>query len=377
MYRDREAELEVAELDRSTIAVVAGRNRGPGAPLGGGPVFTSAFRAGGGIDYARDGNPTWEALESALGTLDGGVSVTYGSGMAAAAAVLAELAPGARVAVAATAYLEVRRLLVARAEAGSIEVELIDSTDTAAVLATVRGGHMDMLWIDALANPGLDVPELDLIGAAASASDTTLVVDSTLATPMLIRPLELGADVVVHSATKYIGGHSDLLLGVATARDPAAAERLRLQRTMLGAVPGTMEAWLALRGLRTLPLRLERGSESAGTLAGRLLAHPRVDGVRYPGLGSDPAHDVASRLLDGYGAVVSFEVADADAAERVLAGVRLMTPAGSLGGVETLIERQGRWHGDREVPDGLLRLSVGCEHPEDLWRDLNAALDAS
>ena len=375
MYRDPQTEPAADELDPSTVAVLAGRRSGPGGALNQGPVFASVFRDGGEHGYARDGNPTWSAFEEALGALEGGNAVAFGSGMAAAAAIVAGLPRGARVAIASTAYLEVRRLLADQARVGELELAEFDPLDTAAALRAAAG--FDLIWLDTLTNPGLDVPELDRIGAATAAAETTLVVDSTLTTPALVRPLELGADLVLHSATKFIGGHSDLLLGAAVARDPQVASRLRERRSTFGAVPGTMEAWLALRGLRTLPLRIERGGASAAVLATRLAAHPAVAKVRYPGLAEDPAYATAERVLDGFGAVLSLELADADCAEAVLRRVRLITAAGSLGGVETLLDRQGRWHAGPEVPDGLLRLSVGCEHPDDLWRDLSSALAAA
>ena len=227
-------------------------------------MFASAFASGEGPGYARQSNPTWEAFEAALGALEGGAAVTFASGMAAADAVLDALPADSRVIVARSAYLEVRRLLAR----GPLEVSEVDPLDTKATLAALE--HADVLWLDAITNPNLEVPELDLLLAAARRAGVLSVVDSTLATPVLLRPLELGADLVLHSATKYIGGHSDLMLGAAVARDPRLAARLRETRTATGAVPGTMEAWLGLRGMRTLPLRVERGVETAALLAGRL-----------------------------------------------------------------------------------------------------------
>ncbi len=372
MYRDREA--PAPPLDRSTLAVTAGRPRGPNAPLNHPPVFASAFSAGDGIGYARRSNPTWESLEEALGALEGGAAVAFGSGMAAATAVADLFAVGARIAVADDAYIEVRRLLGERQARGLIELETVDSRDCAAVIGAV--GRADAVWLDAIANPRLDVPELDVIGRAAQRLGTMMIVDSTLATPVLLRPIELGAALVVHSATKYIGGHSDLVLGAVVAHDPRLASRLFEHRAVNGSVPGTMEAWLALRGIRTLPLRIERGARSAALLAGRLEGHRGVGRVRYPGLPSDPSHAIATRLLDAPGAIVAFELADADRADRLCEELRLITHASSLGGVETLIDRQSRWHAEASVADGLLRLSVGCEDPEDLWRDLDQALAA-
>ncbi len=371
MYRDH----STVRLRPATIAVQAGRVAAPGSPLNQPPVFASAFESGGGCGYARRSNPTWEFLEDALGALDGGFAVSFSSGMAAASCLIDTLAPGSRVLLASTAYVEIKRLLHERAGAGRLEVEELDVLDTPRALSRLDGA--DLLWLDAVSNPSLDVPDLDELLAATRALGVRSLVDATLATPVGLRPIELGADVVLHSATKYIGGHSDLVLGALVARDPRHAAALSDARSDTGGVPGTMEAWLALRGLRTLALRVERGAESAGLLAERLACRPEVRAVRYPGLSSDPAHRAARRLLDGFGAVIAFELRDAAAAEELCGRVKIITHAGSLGGVESLIERQARWHEDARVPAGLLRLSVGCEDAEDLWRDLEAALDAA
>jgi cystathionine gamma-synthase len=205
-----------------------------------------------------------------------------------------------------------------------------------------------------------------------------VAVDNTLATPLLQRPLALGADVVVHSVTKWVSGHSDLMMGaVVTVRDDLL-EEVRSRRSLDGGVPGSVEAWLALRGLRTLPARLGRAQATAGELACRLSARPGVDRVRYPGLPTDPGHEIACRQMDGPGAMVSFEVAGgAEAAEAVCAAVELLTPGTSLGGVETLIERRGRYAFEDATPPALLRMSVGQEDVDDLWDDLDRALHAA
>jgi cystathionine gamma-synthase len=371
MTRSRE------RLGPATLAVLAGRGeRTAGAPLNAPPVFASAFRAGPGPVYSREGNPTWEQLEHALGALEGGTAVAFSSGMAAVTATLEGLAPGARVAVAGSTYVEVLRLLCDRQVRGSLRMSRFDPRDLAALPRALAGA--DLIWVDAISNPGLDVVDLAPLTEAAREGNATVIVDSTLATPVLLRPLEHGADLVVHSATKHIGGHSDLMLGVAVSRDPALAQRLREARTMLGAVPGTMDAWLALRGLRTLAIRMERGERTAASLAERLLRHPEVGSVRYPGLPADPAHAIATRLLDGFGTTLSFETSGGPVrADAVCAGVRVLTHATSLGGVETLIDRPRRWHPGPEVPGGLLRVSAGCEDPDDLWRDLERAIALS
>jgi cystathionine gamma-synthase len=359
------------ELRRATLAVHAGRGaRADGDPLNPPLVAAATFR---GDRYARnEGTPSWEALEEAVGALEGGTAVAFASGMGAIAVVLEELPPGARIVVPHDGYTGTRALLGAREAAGKATVERVDIADTAAVLAACAGA--DLLWVETPSNPVLAIAELDALCVGAHEAGALVVVDSTLATPLLQRPLELGADIVVHSATKFIGGHSDLLMGIAVTRDGALAEHLREGRRLLGTTPGALEAYLALRGLRTLPVRLDRGQASAGELARRLSDHAAVSRVRYPGLPGDPGHERASRLMDGFGAVLSFELTGgAPHADRVCAHVEVLTHATSLGGVETLIERRARFPLEL-APESLLRVSVGCEDVEDLWRDLERAL---
>jgi cystathionine gamma-synthase len=339
-------------------------------PLSVPPVLTAPFRGEG---YAREeGTPTWEAVEAAIGALEGGESVAFSSGMGAIAAALEHVPTGARVVRPAAGYTVTRELLAERAAAGRIELADVDVTDTEAVARACEGAAL--LWVETPTNPMVGIAELDRICDAARAAATQVVVDATFATPLLQRPLELGADVVVHSATKFIGGHSDLLLGVATARDPERAAALRHTRGMTGATPGALEAFLALRGLRTLDVRLQRAQANAQVLAERLAAHPAVTLVRYPGLPSDPGHERAARLMDGFGAMLAFEVdGGPEAAQAVCERVRVIVHATSLGGVETLMERRSRY--PKEVtPEALLRVSVGIEHVEDLWEDLERAL---
>jgi len=365
------------DLDPSTLAILAGKEKSvPGGPLSVPPVLASSFHAGSDRSYARDGNPTWEAFESAIGALDGGTAVAFSSGMAATAAVLEGLPPTGHVVMADSAYAEVREMLAEREAAGRLRATFTDITDVEETTSLLPGA--DMLWLDAISNPSLDVPELDVLARAAHQNGVLVVVDATLVTPVLQQPLALGADLVVHSATKAIGGHSDLLLGVAVAASEATAGRLVDARTMFGATPGTLEAWLALRGLRTLPIRIERAQETASILARELAAREDVTWIRYPGLPDDPSRATAERLLRGPGTMIAFELqGDMERAEAICDSVEVITHAASLGGVETLIERHGRWRCATDVPDGLIRLSVGCEHPDDLWRDLERALDAT
>jgi cystathionine gamma-synthase len=357
-------------LAPATLAVHAGRNQRPGEALTSPPVHASVFHAGGEHSYAREGNPTWAAFERAVAALEGAAdAVAFPSGLAAAAAFLDTLPRGARVVVARTAHVELRRLLSELHAGGDLVVEVADPGDWPAFRAALAG--VDLAWVDSIANPTLEVAPVEAISAVARRSGAALAVDATLATPVLQRPLSIGADVVLHSASKYLGGHSDLLLGVVATNDPSVAGALRAGRERGGSTPGTMESWLALRGLRTLELRIERGQASAELLARRLAEHPEVLEVRYP----RPADAGDEGPLDGRGAMVSFTVAGgARRADAVCDAVRLVIHAGSLGGVESLIERHARWHSEPGIPPALLRLSVGCEDPGDLWHDLDRAL---
>ena len=358
---------------RATRAVVGGRPaRVPDVPLNEPPVFASAYHAGGPVAYARDGNPTWTALEAVLGDLEGGTAVAFASGMAATAAVFDDVPIGGIIVVPRDGYYGTRTLLDA-AVTGRWQVRLVDIANTDATIAACDGAHL--LWIESPTNPMLDVADIPTLADAARSRGLVVAVDNTLMTPVGQRPLELGADIVVHSATKLLAGHSDVVLGVAIARqDTKLCDALRRRRSLAGGVPGPMEAYLALRGIRTLPLRFERASRSAHELAHRLERHPGVDRVRYPGLPSDPAHERASCQMDGFGTLVAFEVAGgAGAAEALARSTRLIVHATSLGGIETTMERRAKWPGET-APPALLRLSVGCEDVEDLWADLDHAL---
>jgi cystathionine gamma-synthase len=270
----------------------------------------------------------------------------------------------------------VRDALTELHDAGALRVVWVDIADTDAVRDACAAA--DALWIESPTNPLLDVADLPALCADARGRGLLCVVDSTLATPFGQRPLEHGADVVVHSATKLIGGHSDLLLGAAVAREHAVAERLIHGRESTGATPGALEVFLALRGLRTLPLRLERAQGNAIVLAARLAGHPEVTQVRYPGLPDDPAHAVAAATLDGFGVMLTFRVrGGAERAQALAERVEVFTHVTSFGGVESTLERRARWPAERGVPDDLLRVSVGCEHVDDLWADLERALAAT
>ena len=359
-----------------TVAVQAGRPaRLPGAPMNPPITLSSTYVHDAAIEYGRDGNTGWAALEAALDALDGGHAVTFASGLAATSAIAALVPAGGTVVLSTVTYHGVRNIFEQLQAAGRLRLRTVAADDTEAVLAATVGA--DMVWVESIANPLIVVADVPAIAQGARDQGAIAVVDSTFATPLRQRPLELGADIVMHSATKLIGGHSDLLLGAAICRDPATADRLAAHRHDHGAIPGALEAFLALRGLRTLAVRLDRAEASAIELARRLAADPRVSAVHYPGLPGDSQHERADRVLPmGCGPMLAFEVAGSvEQTEAFLARLRLVTHATSLGGVESLIERRARYPGDAAVVGATLcRLSVGIENVEDLWADLHGAL---
>lgn len=357
-----------ADLSPRTQVVALGRPaRSPGASLNPPVTFTSTYIQDGPINYARVDNPTWTPFEEAVGALEGGRALLFSSGMAAVHAALSLVPMGGTVVAPAAAYNGVVVSLTEAEQDGRLTVRWVDVTDVEAMTAALAGA--DLLWLESPTNPLLDVADIAGLTAAAHQAGAIVVVDNTFATPLLQRPLEDDVDVVVHSATKYLAGHSDVILGLTVTADTepgrALHARLARQRTLGGAIAGPMEAWLALRGLRTLALRVERACANAADLAERLRSHPRISRVRYP----------------GWGAVVSVEVAGAAdgvaEAEALTTGTRIWSPSTSLGGVESQLERRRRQPGEPEaVPVNLVRLSVGVEDVEDLWADLRQALDA-
>jgi cystathionine gamma-synthase len=370
-----DASSRLAALSPATRVVAAGRPElVADGPLNPPIVLSSTFHAGGPIGYGREGNSTWEALEAAVAALEGGRARAFASGMAAVTAVLDDVPAGALVVAPVAAYAGVLGQLRRLQSAGRLAVRLVDITDTDAVREAVRGAAL--LWVESPTNPLLGVADIPALVLAAQGAGARVVVDNTFATPLLQRPLSVGADVVVLSATKYVSGHSDVLLGLTVTNDEDLHSRLTLTRTLGGAIPGPLESWLVLRGLRTLHLRMERSQASAMVLAKRLAEHPAVDRVRYPGLPHDPGHDRAKAQMDGFGAMVSIDVVgDADTAERACSATGVWAYATSLGGVESSLERRRRWPSESLlVPETLVRLSVGIEDVEDLWRDLDQAL---
>src|SRR4051794_36469779 len=368
---------EASGLRPETVAISAGRPaRTPDGPLNVPITPASALQAGGTSGYARDGHAPWEALEEVIGALEGGRALAFSSGMAAATAAIGLFPPNPTIVAPEVAYMDVRRSLLRLQQLGRAHVRLVDVTDSEAVLAACDGA--DVLWLESPTNPLLGIAGLPRLCGFTRERRILCVVDNTLATPLLQRPLSLGADVVVHSATKAMGGHSDLLLGATIVRDPDHHRALHEAREMGGATPGALETYLCLRGLRTLPLRLERSGANAAVLAQRLSEHPDVHEVRYPGLRSHPQHDRARATLAAGGFMLTFRVRGGAArADALVDAVQILTHATSLGGVETTLERRARYPAEREIPEDLLRVSVGCEHAEDLWQDLQHALDVT
>lgn len=365
-------------LHPESVVVASGRPpRIPDAPMNTPIVLAAPYQnAPEDNHYLRwESSDTIRSLEQALGALDGGEAIAFGSGMAAIAAVAEGQASGAVAVVPSAAYSGSVTIFAEQERLGRMTIRSVDITDTTAVVVALAGA--DLLWLETVTNPLLGVADLPVLIAAAHAAGALVCVDATFSTPLLVRPLELGADIIMHSVTKYLAGHSDLLMGALITGSAELASSLRYRRGLTGAIPGALECYLALRGVRTLAVRMERAQSNAAELARRLADHPRVTRVRYPGLPSDPGHERATRLHDGYGAMISFEVAGAaEDADRVCQGVRLINHATSLGGVESLIERRAMHpiDADTGTPPTLLRFSVGIEHVEDLWSDLAQAL---
>jgi cystathionine gamma-synthase len=335
------------------------------------------------FDYARTGNPTREALERVLAVLEGGAhGLCFGSGMAAETTLLlARLRPGDHVVLGDDVYGGTYRLLARVLADWDVSFDIVDLTDVGAVRGAMRD-RTRVVWVESPTNPFLRVVDIAEVAAVAHDADAWCVVDNTFASPYLQRPLQLGADAVVHSVTKYLGGHSDLIGGALVLDDDGTAERLAFLQNAVGAVPGPMDCYLALRGVKTLAVRMDAHCRGAGMVAAFLARHRKVARVHYPGLPDHPQHEVATRQMSGFGGMVSFELSSPEEAGRVAESTRLFFLGESLGGVESLIEVPGPMtHASvagsaLEVPDSLIRLSVGIEHPDDLVEDLDRALGA-
>ena len=342
-----------------TSAITAGRpEAAPDASINPPIVVSSTFHAGGPVGYGRYGNESWSALETAISELEGGQTLSFSSGMAAISAVFSILPIGAPVVASNQGYSGTMGLLNQHHASGRLEVRFVDITNTAEVIAAMKGAAL--VWLESPTNPCLDLAELPTIVAAAKKLSIGVGVDNTFATPLVQQPLSMGADVVMHSVTKFLAGHSDVVIGSLSTADTALYKRLEEARRFNGGIPGPFEAWLALRGLRTFPVRFRAAECNAQQLLPRLQAHAKVTKVRYP----------------GFGAVISFEIdGSPEQADKVCQSSRLIVYATSLGGVESLWERRRRWAGESpSVPEQLIRLSVGCEHVDDIWQDIEQAL---
>jgi cystathionine gamma-synthase len=337
------------------------------------------------FEYARTGNPTRAAYEACVASLEGaGFGFAFASGMAAEDAVIRLLDPGAHVIVGNDAYGGTYRLLARVHEpAGFVSLSTCDVRDASAVDRAWRE-ETRLVWIETPTNPLLRVVDIEAVARVAHERGALVVVDNTFATPYLQQPLALGADVVVHSVTKYLGGHSDVVGGFVALDDAALSERLAFLQNAIGAVPSPFDCYLALRGVKTLAVRMDRHCANARAIAERLAQHAGVAEVLWPGFAESPDHDVAKRQMRDFGGMVSFRCRGGEAAAlRVAAATKLFTLAESLGAVESLIEHPGRMThasvagSELEVPADLLRLSIGIEDVEDLWSDLEAALDAA
>ena len=332
-----------------------------GEPMLPGPVLAAPYHLRGAADsapygYGRDGNPTWTHLERALGELDGGETVVFSSGMAAVtAAILPRMRPGGVLVAPRDGYPGIRKLAEEQLRPGGIEVRLVP-TDTEAIVAAADGA--DVVWVESPSNPRLDVCDLDAIAAAAHASGGLFGVDNTVATPLGQRPLDHGADFAMLSGTKSLTGHSDVLLGAVSVRDPALADELRGWRSHSGAILGPFEAWLAHRSIATLGLRLERSQANARAVADALAARDDVTDARWPGVGP----------------VVAMVLSSAEHAQAFLGACTLVSEATSFGGVHSTAERRARW-GTDDVPEGFIRFSAGCEDTADLVADVLNALE--
>jgi len=355
------AHIDPSRISPETVLITSGRPaREPDAPLNTPVTFASNFVQGGDRGYARTSQPTWDAFEDVVGSLEGGRSLAFASGLAALAAILEVVRPGGVVVAPQVGYSGTRTLFDAAVASGRFGVRFVDTASTSDLREAIDGA--DLVWLETPTNPMLETVDLEAAVESAHGVGALVAVDATFASPLRLRPLELGADLAMHSATKIMSGHSDLLMGVVSTAKPELHQRLHDIRTRTGGVAGPMETWLALRGLRTLAVRLDRAEATARLLAKKLAAHPAVVRVRYP----------------GFGAMVAIELPDAATADAVVDAVTIWCPATSLGGVESTLERRRRWSSESlGVPAGLLRLSVGLESPDDLWSDLAAALEGA
>ena len=370
--------MDLDKLATESKVVAAGRPaKQPDGALNPPIALNSTFHEGGPVGYGRYGNETWSALEEAISVLEGGKTLLFSSGMAAISSVFSLLPEGAVIVAAKNGYQGTTTLLKKLHESEKLKVRFVNLANTDECLATIPGAQM--LYLESPLNPLLEVVDLPKIIAAGKAAGCGVAVDNTLATPLLQNPLALGADISIHSVTKYLSGHSDLILGSLSTTDQALFGRLEQSRRYGGAIAGPFEAWIALRGLRTFAIRMQRSQENAMELATRLSKDSRISKVRYPGLTTDSYHSLAKSFMKGFGAMISFDVnASVEQVDLMCNSSKLITNATSLGGVESIWERRRRWATESAtVPENLIRFSVGIENVDDLWADIQQALTAA
>lgn len=337
-------------------------------------VLTSTFHAPNQIGYGRYGNPTWTALESAISSIEGGATLIFSSGMAAISSIFNTTKDGSVVVASKNGYTGTNTLLKEKEAAGKFILRWVDIANTDEVTAALKGA--DFFWLESPTNPALEVADMPTIISVAKKEGAFVGVDNTFATALNQRPLDMGADISMNSVTKFISGHSDVLIGSISSTKPEVISRIESYRKLGGAIAGPFEAWLALRGIRTLDVRLQRAQSNAQTIAERLEKHPKVAIVRYPGLTSHPQHERAKSFMKGFGAVISFEIhGSPEDADLVCSSSKLIAHATSLGGVETLWERRHRWSAESPtIAKNLIRISVGIEDVDDIWADIEEAL---
>ena len=370
--------MDLDKLATESKVVAAGRPaKQPDGALNPPIALNSTFHEGGPVGYGRYGNETWSALEEAISVLEGGKTLLFSSGMAAISSVFSLLPEGAVIVAAKNGYQGTTTLLKKLHESEKLKVRFVNLANTDECLAAIPGAQM--LYLESPLNPLLEVVDLPKIIAAGKAAGCGVAVDNTLATPLLQNPLALGADISIHSVTKYLSGHSDLILGSLSTTDQALFGRLEQSRRYGGAIAGPFEAWIALRGLRTFAIRMQRSQENAMELATRLSKDSRISKVRYPGLTTDSYHSLAKSFMKGFGAMISFDVnASVEQVDLMCNSSKLITNATSLGGVESIWERRRSWATESAtVPENLIRFSVGIENVDDLWADIQQALTAA
>ena len=370
--------MDLDKLATESKVVAAGRPaKQPDGALNPPIALNSTFHEGGPVGYGRYGNETWSALEEAISVLEGGKTLLFSSGMAAISAVFSLLPEGAVIVAANNGYQGTTTLLKKLHESEKLKVRFVNLANTDECLAAIPGAQM--LYLESPLNPLLEVVDLPKIIAAGKSAGCGVAVDNTLATPLLQNPLALGADISIHSVTKYLSGHSDLILGSLSTNDQALYGRLEQSRRYGGAIAGPFEAWIALRGLRTFAIRMQRSQENAMELATRLSKDSRISKVRYPGLATDSYHSLAKSFMKGFGSMISFDVsASVEQVDLMCNSSKLITNATSLGGVESIWERRRRWATESAtVPENLIRFSVGIENVDDLWADIQQALTAA